>query len=148
MKRRVTAVALLVAASMFAAASSGAATVTPFSFTYPVDPTEITADETCAGVEGILTGTETAVGHDVETGSGIFHYTANVTGEFRIDYVNGWYELLSWSYIIAGTGKLPFAEGFLISTGPLQGRATLYDANGTDPADRFNRSRCENHRLS
>ena len=70
MKRFAGVALALVAVALFAlpVSSFGAATVMPYLIVTQVTPFQVGADETCGGVVGILSGTDTIAGQTVETG--------------------------------------------------------------------------------
>jgi hypothetical protein len=126
----VTMLALLVVAAGALAlpgSSLGAATVTPVLITTTIPPFQVGPDETCGGVVGTLSGTDTIAGQTVETDTG-FHFTGTDTFVFRIDYVNGWYALHSQSEQLSFNAN-PLQDVVVI-TGALLDMGTLYDASG------------------
>jgi len=129
MKRFVSVALALVAVGIFAlpASSFGAATVTPVLIVTPVTPFQVGADETCGGVVGILSGTDTIAGQTVETDTG-FHFAGTDTFVYRIDYANGSYQVGSQSEQISFNAN-PL-HGVVTITGALLEKGTLYDANG------------------
>jgi hypothetical protein len=121
---------VLVAVGIFAlpASSFGAATVTPVLITTPIAPFTVGPDETCGGVVGTLSGTDTLAGQSVETDTGS-HFTGTDTFVFRIDYVNGTYALHTQTEQFTFNGN-PL-QGVVILKGALLDMGTLYDANGS-----------------
>jgi len=129
MKRFIGVTLAFVAVTIFAlpASSFGAATRTPVLITTTVAPFQVAADETCGGVDGILTGTDTIAGQVVETDKGS-HFAGSDTFVYRIDYVDGSYQLGAQTERLTFNGN-PL-HGVVILKGALLEKGTIYDANG------------------
>jgi hypothetical protein len=130
MNPRLSVAVALLAVGMFAlpASSLGATTITPILITTTITPFTVGADETCGGIEGVLSGTDTIAGQSVDTATGS-HFTGSETITYRIDYVNGSYQVGSQTEQFTFNGN-PL-NGVVILKGALLEKGTVYDANGS-----------------
>ena len=121
------AIALATASIALAAvpAAFAAAELENVTFSAPFGP--ILVDDTCAGagVEGVLTGTETIDGQLVTT-STTAHFTGTDRLVYRVDFADGSYLLAAQSSPRTFTA----ADGFVTFGSTNHERGTLYDATG------------------
>jgi hypothetical protein len=127
--RIVAVLATAIAAMLVVPASARAeATVARFSIPFEAGPGEV--DDTCAGagVVGILTGTGTFAGQQVDTDTGT-RFRVVITFQYRVDFPDGSY-LLASQREHSTSNENPLV-GVVTFGGTLLERGTLYDAAGS-----------------
>jgi hypothetical protein len=111
----------------FIGSSYAQATVSNFSFQNPISGTETGIVGCFPDLTGTITGTETVVGHSVDTGHGS-HVSGTDTQNYRIDFVDGRYLVSSSPALFEFNTNL---LGRTVYNDVQRDRASLYNAEGT-----------------